>query len=261
MKEDQRHPAFPQPDDPNVPLLRYLDFAKFDWLMTYGRLYMPSAVHLGDSLEGTRPDGDLERWQREVANAESEEQRRILEYNRELLLRFANGFRRHYYVSCWNMNESESEQMWSCYTKSPKAVAVQTKYSTLRELLPAYVEMGLVRYIDYRTDRLPSINLLECVTHKNISYSFEHEVRAVVLHPPTEATGGAHFQENHFESETCKGFLVYAPPIAVTRLIERVVLHPEATQDFGREIARCCEKKSLPPPVQSIFKGATASAF
>jgi hypothetical protein len=253
MTEKQRHPAFPQPENPNVLLWRYLDFEKFDWMLTFGRLFMPDAVHLGDPLEGTRPAGDLEWWQREIANADSQEQRRILEHNRELLSRFANDFRPHYYVCCWHMNEFENERMWRCYTKSPRAVAVRTKYSTLRKLLPTYIEMGLVRYIDYRADRLPTLNMLEYVTHKNICFSFERELRAVVLHPQSEAIGSAHFQENHYESETEKGFLVYAPPIDITQLIERVVLHPKATQGFENEVARFCEKK-VPQPVQSVFQ-------
>ncbi len=222
---------------------------------------MPSADHLGDPLEGTRPAGDSEWWQREIANAESQEKRFILEHNRDILSHFANSFRPLYYVSCWHINEFESERMWNCYTKSPRAVAIQTKYSTLRKLLPPYVEIGLVRYIDYRVDRLPTLNMMECVTHKNVCYSFEGEVRSVVFHPPPEAVGGAHFQENHFESEKVSGFLVYAPPIDVIQLIERVVFHPKATRDFEDEIARLCEKKGIAQPIRSTFQDLSANVL
>jgi hypothetical protein len=261
MTDDQHHPAFPQPANPNISLWRYLDFEKFDWLLTYGRLFMPSAAHLGDPLEGTRPAGDSEWWQREIANAESQEKRHVLEHNHDLLSRFAYAFRAHYYVSCWHASEVENARMWNCYTRSPTAVAVQTKYSKLRNLLPNYVELGLVRYIDYRIDRLPSSNMMECVTHKNIGYSFENEIRAVVLHPPFEAIGGAHFQEHHFESETVNGFFLYAPTIDVTQLIERIVLHPKATHKIKNEVARICEIKGLPQPVQSGFQGVSACAL
>jgi len=114
----------------------------------------------------------------------------------------------------------------------------------------------LVRYIDYHEDRLPTMNLFEFITHKNICWPFECEVRAVMLHPPSGTVGFKHFQENHFESETKKGFKIYAPQIDISQLIKRVVFHPEATQDFKNEITRLCEKNDLPKPIQSAFQGA-----
>jgi len=46
--------------------------------------------------------------------------------------------------------------MWSEYSSSKDAVAIRTSYRLLRASLPAFVEIGLVRYIDYRTADLPS---------------------------------------------------------------------------------------------------------
>jgi hypothetical protein len=76
------HPAFPQPDDPSAVIWRYMDASKFEWLVDCARLFMPNADRLGDPLEGSTPPGELEWWRREAANAETEETRRIIEYNR-----------------------------------------------------------------------------------------------------------------------------------------------------------------------------------
>lgn len=219
---------------------------------------MPAAHFLGDPLEGTTPEGHLEWWNLQVENATSEEQRQIIEKNREILSSFAKAFRPNYYVSCWHMNELESNEMWRRYTKTPEAVAVRTSYRSLRASLPAYVEIGMVRYIDYATEQLPSLNMFEYITHKNIDYSFEREVRAVALPPATEGLGSSHFQGNHFESETQKGFLVFAPKIDISHLVHSVVVHPNATSEFIATVTSACESAGLPRPVISAFSGQGA---
>lgn len=253
MSDEYQHPSFPPPH-PDVSLWRYLDFDKFDWLMNYRRLFMPASHLLGDDqLEGTAPTGHLEWWRIQAENATSEEQRQIIDKNRELLSSFARAFRPNYYVSCWHMNGIESRKMWQRYTKTADAVAVKTTYRALRASLPAYVEIGMVRYIDYTNERLPSLNLFEYITHKDIEYCYEREVRAVALHPATEMLGSSHFGNNHFESETKKGFLVFAPEIEVSSLIHSVVLHPESTPEFAAIVLSACERAGLPKPVVSTF--------
>lgn len=263
MNDEYQHPAFPPPPHPDVSLWRYLDLDKFDWLVNCRRLFMPAAHFLGDPLEGTTPVGHLEWWRLQAENATSEEQRQIIEKNRELLSSFAKAFRPNYYVSCWHMNELESDKMWRCYTKTPEAVAVRTSYRLLRASLPAYVEIGMVCYIDYATERLPSLNMFEYITHKNIGYSFEREVRAVALPPATEGLGSSHFQNNHFEFATQKGFLVFAPEVDVSHLVHAVVLHPESTSEFAATVVSACESAGLPRPVVSAFsaQGATSNAL
>jgi hypothetical protein len=253
MSDQYQHPAFPPPRHPDVVLWRYLDFEKFEWFVGNRRLFMPSAQFLGDPLEGTTPAGHLDWWRSLVEGATSEEQRRIIEQNKEKLSAFAHVFRPHYYVSCWHMNALENAKMWRCYTKTSEAVAVATSYRVLRASLPAYVEIGMVRYIDYASERLPSLNMFEYITHKNINFCFEREVRAIALPPTTEGLGATHFQDNHFESETQKGFLVFAPEVDVESLIHRVVLHPESSSEFIEKIRSICEGAGLPTPVPSAF--------
>jgi len=253
MSDEYQHPAFPPPPHPDVVLWRYLDFEKFEWLVSCRRLFMPSAQFLGDPLEGTSPIGHLEWWRSLAEGAASEEQRRIIEQNEEKISTFAKAFRPHYYVSCWHMNAVESAKMWRCYTKTPEAVAVATTYRTLRASLPAYVEIGMVRYIDYSSERLPSLNLFEYVTHKNINFCFEREVRAVALPPAIEGLGAAHFQASHFESETQKGFQIFAPEVDVGNIIHRVVLHPESSPEFAEKISSTCKGAELPSPSPSEF--------
>lgn len=242
------HPAFPQPSDQSVTIWRYMDVWKFEWLVANERLLMPSASCLKDPFEGTTPGGELEWWKREAANAGTAEKRGIIEYNRSFLSRMAQELRNHYYIGCWHMNSHENSAMWECYTTSPEAVAVKTNYAALRAALPAYVEMGVVRYIDYATGRLPSLNMFEYIMHKDKYYGFEQEVRAVGTPPPVKDLGLEDFKANHFEMEETPGFLVYAPAIDLGKLTDGIVLHPGASNTFAQRVADICATHSLPPP-------------
>ncbi len=253
MSNEYQHPAFPPPPHQDVILWRYMDFNKFNWLVMNQRLFMPSAQFLGDPLEGTAPTGDFEWWRELAENADSEVKREIIQNNHKKITLFVEAFRPHYYVSCWHMNSIESSKMWRVYTKSSEAVAITTTYRALREALPEYVEIGMVRYIDYANERLPSLNMFEYITHKNISFCFEHELRAVAIPPAIKELGAGHFKEHHFESETRKGFLVYSPSVDLTKLVQSVVLHPDISGELTDTVSSICKKFGLPKPSQSSF--------
>ena len=221
---------------------------------------MPSAQFLSDPLEGTAPVGHKE-WLNDLAeNAESERQRQNIEENSKKFSAFSKAFRPNYYVSCWHMNAVENEKMWRVYTQTSKAVALTTSYRALRAALPTYVEIGMVRYIDYLNERLPSLNMFEYITHKNINFCFEREVRAVALPPATEELGAADFGDNHFELETQSDFRVFAPEVDIARLIHSVVLHPNSPPQFVETIRSACETSHLPTPSPSTFSRQGSSS-
>ena len=109
------------------------------------------------------------------------------------------------------MNPCENGLMWACYTTKPEAVSIRTTYAALRASLPNYVEMGLIRYIDYASARLPTMNLFEYIMHKDSYYASECEARAVASPPAVDELGLASFLENRFESETVPGFFGVRP--------------------------------------------------
>lgn len=245
------HPSFPQPKDQSALIWRYMDIDKFSWMTEWGRLYMPSADQLGDGFEGTTPLGDLKWWAQLTEDAENEEQKSVYQHNRRFLSKFAEKFRNHYYLSCWHMNEYENLAMWKCYTRTAEAVAIKTTYSALRDALPQYVEMGMVRYIDYDVDRLPTLNLFEYIMHKRTYFSFEREARAVAFPPPVEELGLGDFCANLFEREQTPSALVFAPPVDLKQLIHGVVLHPESDSAFMAQVTDVCARLGLPVPETS----------
>ena len=138
--------------------------------------------------------------------------------------------------------------MWECYTRTSEAVAVRTTYSALKECLPEYVDIGVVRYIDYANQSLPSMNMFEYIMHKDSYFEFEREVRAVAAPPAVPELGLTNFCDNLFESEMDASIRVYAPTIDLTKLVHGVVLHPAAVSDFRIRVAQLCSSNGLPTP-------------
>lgn len=225
-----------------------MDLNKFEWFVNERRLFMPRADRLGDPYEGTTPRGELQWWKRQGDNADSVEQKQIIEYNRLKISDMSKQFRNSYFVSCWHSNEFENYAMWRCYTKDSNAVAIRSNYKSLRACLPSYVEMGLVRYIDYAAERLPSMNLFEYIMHKDKYYTYENEVRAVAASFLAYEEWQTYFKENSFELEKTPGFFVFAPPIDLSQLILDVVLHPEISPDIEAKILDICSENGLSKP-------------
>ena len=253
MIEHVHHSAFPQPASPNLAIWRYLTLSKFEWLATEGRLFMPSAAHLGDPLEGTQPRGEGEYWQSLVDHATTDEQRRTIEHNRKLTREFAVAFRTRYYVSCWHINDAINREMWELYAPDGDSVAVRSTAGRLNSALPPYVEVGMVRYIDFRTDRLPTLNMLEHITHKNVVFQHERELRAVAMHPIVEGSDQDHFRAHHFEAENNPEFRVFVPPVSLSDLIEAVLVHPRASTAFIDRVQSLCDGSKLPAPERAAW--------
>jgi len=256
------HPliAFPQPSDPQgTGLWRYMDVDKFKWMVQEGRLLMPAAGLLGDPFEGTTPQGELRWWGEEASKIRSVEQRKIVEANRIKLSAFAKAFRTHYYVSCWHMNEYENAAMWKLYTSGPESLAVRTTFSTLCDCLPAHVLVGMVRYLDYVTARLPTMNMFEYIMHKRIQLEFEHEVRAVAFGLTPDLAGDSLLKEHLFLKEGDPSFRVYAPPLDLKQLVQSVVVNPDSSPAFASEMTTLCASHGLPLPTRSQMAVAPVS--
>jgi hypothetical protein len=251
IDQPEVHPSFPQPDDQSQVLWRYIDSDKFEWLLEHGRLFMPTADNLGDPREGSTPPGEIEWWTKEYINVATEEQRATVAHNRNFFALFAQNFRPRYYVSCWHMNTHENYSMWRCYTKTKSAVAIRTTYSALRKALPVAALMGIIRYIDYSTDRLPWGNLFEYIMHKDITFRYEAEVRAVVMLPPSDELGLQKFLEDHFALTAKPNFRLYAPKVDVNTLIDGIVLHPKASKNYTAKVRKLCAVQGLPEPKSS----------
>jgi hypothetical protein len=220
---------------------------KFIDVVSHRRLYMARADRLGDEHEGTTPAAEVEYWNRLIEEAKSEDERLIIQGNREQLAEFAREFRPTYYVSCWHMATDENIAMWERYVSSNDAVAIRSTFSSLRaQLDPTVIEVGMVRYIDYESERLPSYNLMQLIMHKRHFFRDELEVRAVVWTMAPE-TIRRQYVDPYLNADHT-GFLA---PINPKELIHQVVMHPKATAGIMRQVSEVCGEHDLPPPMAS----------
>jgi hypothetical protein len=253
-----RHPSFRVPENPDLPLWRYMSGKRFRWLVENKRLYMPRIEQLtsNDAREATMPDAQSEFWKELIDKAETPVVRRRHKKNFNRMLRFVANFRAGYFVSCWNHSPNENFAFWRIYGReetacpscervtvtSGESVAITTTFDKLESLLPAYIEVGAVRYLNYQTEGLDFGNMFDYVMHKRHFYQYECEVRAVAS--AAEPAGSAALEDilaNQIEGS-------YAPLVDVKALVGEVVIHPEATKHFREEIAAICEQYALPPP-------------
>lgn len=242
-----QHPAFPQPDDLNALIWRYMAIEKFEWLVSERRLFMARADLLGDDHEGTTPTAELKLCCTAAEQAEDEHQRRTLENNRTQLSEYAKDFRQSYYVSCWHMAPDENVAMWERYVKTPDAVAIKTSYSTLRGQLQRMIiklgGLGVVRYIDYERQGLPSVNMLQLITHKRHFFADEREVRAVVC---TMIQG--EIRREYIDPCLTADGRGFTPPVDPQRLVQGIVLHPQASPEIKARVLKLCLLNGLPKP-------------
>ena len=239
-----QHPAFPRPTNLNAVIWRYMAIEKFEWLVAERRLFMARADLLGDDHEGTTPPAELAMWRTLAEQATDLAQRRTIEHNSAELSEYAKVFRPHYYVSCWHMAPDENVSMWERYVKTPDLVAIKTSYSILRgQLQHMIVEFGVVRYIDYESQVLPSINMLHRITHKRHFFADEREVRAVV-----SAMVQGEIRHKYIDPFLTTDGLGFTPPVDPQRLIQGIVLHPRASPAFRARVSEHCVVNGLPAP-------------
>ncbi len=204
---------------------------------------------LEDRYEGKSPKIITEELQKALLSAEDEARQAAINDSIEILCRFAAGFYPNYFVSCWSMRDVESDLMWRSYTTSAEAVAVQTTFARLEQSLPPYVDIGLVRYIDYQTQGFGRMNMFEWPMHKRLQYAEDREVRVLANAALLDQLGGKELRSNLFEGGTSsQSVRVCAPPVNISTLIEAIYLHPSAGSKFTDKAAKFCHAHRLPEP-------------
>lgn len=169
----EEHPRFIPPPDPEVPLWRYMDFAKFISLLHRQAIFFPTAARLGDPYEGSYPIANVRlrpQWYGDHAEA-------IEFQSRDEKLRRLDST----LISCWHMNEGQSAAMWKLYSREGYGVAVRSTYDRLKRAIdsPRPFYIGVVRYLAYETDPMPEGNLFDPFLHKRTSFEHERELRVV----------------------------------------------------------------------------------
>lgn len=232
------HPCFLPPENENVKIWRYLDIPRFLWLIERKSLYFSRCDLLGDPFEGSLPSSPNQIIPRYIGNVEIWKGKSPLAMWRELC-----------YICSFHMNDFESAALWSIYSKSNQGVAIQLTYKRLIKSLEDYpedVQIGTVKYIDYRSDVIEFGNSFLPILHKRKSFEHEKEIRAVIL-PINELSNRI--------SDDCREIKPVLPegvniPIDLGRSIERIYLAPTTKPWIKELLQSIMDKNGIDIPLE-----------
>jgi hypothetical protein len=255
------HPSFEPPADRDVSVWRYMDLAKFLWMLQKNALFFARADQLGDPYEGhyTEPYVEsLNRFMQELtknpSNRMDEQQAR--EFATRVLTNHLT-IKKEAFVNCWHMNEEESAAMWKLYTSHHQSVCVRSTYRQLAEQLPGSCKLGQIKYVDYRQAMIPSSNVLNFINYKRRSYAHERELRAVIWSKETENVQGE--TRPLFRGQTvCRSGeeIGKVVPVDLQNLISGVLVSPSSDDNFREIVQGLCDVYGL--AVEVLMSGANA---
>ncbi len=172
------------PEDPSSKIWRYLDLAKFLYMLEKKQLFFTRADRFEDQFEGSWPILDKEKhtkyWRSfKIANpALSDEMIDKMIMEDELLNK---NKKKDTFLNCWHVNDYESLAMWKVYGESNKSIAIQTTFAKLKIELNSKASLGLVEYIDYNRESIFSKKKYGACPYffKRKSFEYENELRCI----------------------------------------------------------------------------------
>lgn len=236
------HECFPQPNDNNAKVWRYMDVARFLSLISTKKLFFCRIDRFRDTFEGRYSGVNLKMRPLMYKNfIEDKKQlnKWLLGLNEGL-----DAFRREVYVNCWHMNEHESAAMWDLYGGSQQTVAIRSNYRKLVSGMPETFFAGKVTYVNYDTTLISERNVYYPIMHKRLSFEHESEIR-LVTNSRVELEEG---------EEVVDG-VVYTPfgasvPVTLSDIIEEVYVSPDAPRWFFDSIVAVCRRFDLHIPIK-----------
>lgn len=235
------HHIFKQPDDPGIPIWRYMDFTKFVAMLETRALFFARSDKLGDPFEGSSSRGNalfrpiIYKEMYEKLTAETLEE---MSSGRSDI---AKWLRQWTFINCWHMNATESAAMWRLYTKSNEAIAIRSSFFRLANVLDDKTYVGRVEYIDFERDWMPEGNAFYPFVHKRMSFAHETEIRALFTQWPI-TDGGFDFKAE----PPMAGFEKH---VNVDELIEQVYVAPTAPEWFRELVQKVSSRYGLKKPV------------
>ena len=180
--------------DPTTKIWKYMDFAKFLDLITHDRLFFANGNTLTDKLEGSVPDVILENKRKELrerglTGRDFEEELSIFQHwEADSMLGLA-------LFNCWSEGDDESFALWKVYLGGQNlGFAVQSRVGSLLESIEkgaeSYSEDFYIGKVEYRDDwPAGNVHRLIRLTRKMPFYSYEDEIRLIILNYPRSEEG------------------------------------------------------------------------
>ena len=249
----KEHSVFKKPTDENIKIWHYVSFAQFVRLLDRKALFFTRVDRLEDKFEAMLPKHIFDPL---LEAQVTEEQRHILEANKERILAYVEFLKKCAVVNCWHINDYESNFMWKLYLTGEEGVAIQSTYRRLSDSFNNYDEndvfIGVINYIDHEKKVLPLNNAYEPFVHKNISFEPEKELRVMLSKITRKEL--AKLPQNSVLKLGKPDFLEFPvngveAQIDLETLIEKVVVSPKTGKWFEEVVVSITKKYGLDKPV------------
>ncbi len=174
------HPVFETPEGAQL-LWRYMDLSQYLALLSNSSLHFTRADKFEDKWEGEYTKPNVEGFKAAVPPVPGVDMHKTLFW-------FGKAFKNLVFVNCWHESDHESAAMWKLYGNEGSNVALVTTVERLsaafKDSTKPEIMCGRVKYLDYAKDNIPMGNALTPFLRKRKSFSFESEVRLLVLDAP-----------------------------------------------------------------------------
>ena len=216
---------------PSQVIWRYIDLEKFESLLENRAMFFCRLDNFNDDLEGTLPIREIEHLDETVKiKARTLRQEMSCEKVKEdvrIIIERHEKARRATIVSCWNMDNEESYDLWNQFLNGKDGVAIQTTVGSLYDAHSDFAEEILiseVRYIYLENDiwfhqedyPVRSLNLLSPIIHKNKNFTTEKELRLFQIFDE------AMHNSKYWDDKVCKkGKLI---PCNLGSLIQKIII-------------------------------------
>lgn len=231
------HPEFVPPSNPNIPIWRYTELAKFLDLLEQSALYFTRLDRFSDPFEGSLTKATTDDMKAIVGDDELFPPGALVD---SLVKTMTLNSRASIFVNCWHMNEHESEAMWRLY--SEQGIAVRSTYRKLRDSFdPNFtcaIYIGQVRYRDYSGNVEVMHSEYEPVLSKRHSFEYERELRAAIEFKPV-AEG-----ETIDPSKPDHPFGIHTP-VDLRVLIEKIYVSPGRPRWFRDLVVNLLDRYQL----------------
>jgi hypothetical protein len=215
----------------NYKIWRYMDLFEFISILDKKALFFPRTDNLGDPFEGSFPQINVKRRQGMFSTHDGPGLVTISDYYKKFI--------KCTLISCWHLNDDESDAMWKIYVKGGEGIAIQSTVGRLKTSLLSYpkhstISVGKVAYINYDKDKIPDDTLAPYFRKRKI-FIHEREYRAIIQSIKYKDNGDIDFSKSTFK----KGLDVN---VDFENLIENVYLSPTCPL-WQKEVAQSILKK------------------
>ena len=237
------HPDCEIPARDDISIWRYMDLGKFIWMLEHSALYLCRLGRLDDTYEGALPvcvvppvTAANAHWYTPSSNYDQTLAERIVSMTRNVI-----------FVNCWHINAYESAAMWKLYGQPQNGLAVRSTFGGLKACFDTYsgrINVGIVRYIDFRSDFVNPYSVISLATTKRKSFEHERELRVLASPDPNDPE----IDRQKLERGLCtiESLVI---PVDLSKLISSVYVAPDAPRWFGDLVAALMYRYGRPESV------------